>query len=462
MILKKVSFYYKSEGWKTICCNTTSIGRTCKICKTKPKEIVYPMEGKLVGQKSFEYLNTDEAIEISFYISSIKILQNELDFSWGEVERIYFIFDKKTGEVNINGTGLGGSSIQKNRNNFYKVFEHLLFTRENLMKWTVREMFRVRGIKYNKSRKMLKDIENFRNMFYLLNAPELENTHFKIFPLLSEDQKQNIKGMNKGKKILQALIGHQSKTIVSKCQTPEEFYFLSGFGPYFKQPENLTNVMKGFENSDKSFLNDERLDQFHVAMKLLSTFHSNETVFANRLIKLSEKKGSLKNFMSYISDIGKLYSGIMDSAPDYIASFSGNIGEFHDNLSVDHRRLVKHSKLPFKYKEDIKNLEAEIDEYHFKLAKNASELSSVGSRMGICVGSYAEDVKKGYCTIILMQMENDTKVCIEIRNKSIVQAKEARNNIPREGYQKLVYEWAKVNHLKIRTSDLNVEIRQVG
>lgn len=66
----------------------------------------------------------------------------------------------------------------------------------------------------------------------------------------------------------------------------------------------------------------------------------------------------------------------------------------------------------------------QLDSVKFYLPENSDILQKVGLQMRNCVASYAERVYKGQTNIVLMTDDiGKLKVCIEVKNNEIVQAK---------------------------------------
>lgn len=106
----------------------------------------------------------------------------------------------------------------------------------------------------------------------------------------------------------------------------------------------------------------------------------------------------------------------------------------HVNYNRELVRLlqqVKNVKVNFEYsQETIDTFNFSDDDVVISLAQDSSELLSMGSEMNICVGSYVDRVKTKRCDILSVKsaIDNNYLVCIELRGKSIVQAKMAYNN----------------------------------
>lgn len=105
----------------------------------------------------------------------------------------------------------------------------------------------------------------------------------------------------------------------------------------------------------------------------------------------------------------------------------------------------------------------EKDGLIFRSPRNSNELTEVGRRLRICVGSYREDFFLGKLDIVLMTKieEDETEKyvgCLEVKQKKLVQAKLHSNRaVFRElPLLKVLKQWAKQNKIKLATSDVGV------
>lgn len=104
---------------------------------------------------------------------------------------------------------------------------------------------------------------------------------------------------------------------------------------------------------------------------------------------------------------------------------------------------------------------SEIDNYIFRSPVNAAELSIVGSRLKICVGMYKEDFFLKRLDIVLVTtITPDGKekyiACLEIRGKSVVQAK-LNSNRPVSANNPLmrsIRAWMLTEKIKVATDDI--------
>jgi hypothetical protein len=71
-----------------------------------------------------------------------------------------------------------------------------------------------------------------------------------------------------------------------------------------------------------------------------------------------------------------------------------------------------------------------------------------------CVYGYKERALSKKCTIVVLKEKEDLKICIELNDKKIVQAKGFYNKLPDEIQCILIKDWAKKKGLYIQTSDI--------
>lgn len=135
-----------------------------------------------------------------------------------------------------------------------------------------------------------------------------------------------------------------------------------------------------------------------------------------------------------------------------------NISGLHDALARIHRQYEDATYgLPIAYTEKERQLEWEEDGYSFKLAESKRELNDIGKKMNICVGSYGNEAFTKELTILTVQSSAGYDVCVEIRNKKIVQVKKRFNErINPTSDAKLhacFKKWVQRSKLKLNTVD---------
>lgn len=92
------------------------------------------------------------------------------------------------------------------------------------------------------------------------------------------------------------------------------------------------------------------------------------------------------------------------------------------------------------------------------LPETSHQLRDIGRKLHNCVGSYADKVLSGSCTVVAMtDDEGKLLVCLEVEKGSIRQAKLNQNQsvCADAALNAAVIEWAKAAKLKIATGDIN-------
>jgi hypothetical protein len=307
-------------------------------------------------------------------------------------------------------------------------------------------------------------------MITLLRFPILQNLPFTGFKKIPEGLASRIDEIKHPKEIWLKLIGHKSERVKKiATKSVRHFNHLMRWGKLIEKPENLMNLAESFKfntNSDLYMIRagrdktvqeenelfstfyDSEVKNFEKGVKLLFSLHEDETVWINRILSFKKDRTEDRVF-SYISDIGNMYELIKDQIPEFEVTRTKSVETVHDELS-SWMKKIKTMNRKIKYTEKELELEAEP----FFLAKDTHELVDVGENLRICVGSYADRAVSKLCTIVLLKEEDTVKVCIELRNKEIVQAKMAYNKMPTEVYAEMIGEWAENHQLDIKTFDL--------
>ena len=153
-----------------------------------------------------------------------------------------------------------------------------------------------------------------------------------------------------------------------------------------------------------------------------------------------------------------------------------NEQQYHDDVmeirnsrafldSQEAKRKEELSK-PFKLEDETLALESN----EITIAKNRYELSTIGSAMHICVGSYGHSVENSNCRIAYIQEDGEYKACLELRMETdsktkeiffkLVQAKLKHNRYvgSEAKYNNIVYNWCQENSIEIYTDDMQNKI----
>ena len=130
---------------------------------------------------------------------------------------------------------------------------------------------------------------------------------------------------------------------------------------------------------------------------------------------------------------------------------------FNHNALSNISYQVENKKINFKYTDEQKNLEDEIDGYAFRLPETSYQMAEIGTALHNCVASYAEQVKKKTSTIVYAKKDGEYKICIELRRGSkpnpwyTVQEKTKFNAQPNDEQKKVLSEWHKRKNIELQT-----------
>lgn len=135
-----------------------------------------------------------------------------------------------------------------------------------------------------------------------------------------------------------------------------------------------------------------------------------------QLIKVDDKDlYGLIDVFHYIRDIEKMAKELCKEIPGYQLSPFQTLRSFHDTLAKDYEK-IQNKCISIEYTETEKEkLQFDTPTHHFKLAKSNQELVNIGSKLGICVGSYSSYAIKKELFIVLMEYKETNTVthCLE-------------------------------------------------
>jgi hypothetical protein len=154
----------------------------------------------------------------------------------------------------------------------------------------------------------------------------------------------------------------------------------------------------------------------------------------------------LNEFTHYVADIGRLKEQVLSLKEDYEFKKTRYIEDFHNNLSKDITKLAYENQI-IKYTKAEQELEKSIGGLDIVLAKDTYELVDIGKEMRICVGGYSNEALSKRCTILTIKDKNKYKVCLELRNNSLRQAKMDYNHRPDSSLNKIIVDWAKEKNI---------------
>lgn len=140
-----------------------------------------------------------------------------------------------------------------------------------------------------------------------------------------------------------------------------------------------------------------------------------ETSLCKKLIGYQCKNREEYRGVSYtIKDTASQFEMCVGDIEINKALFKGNLTEIHDRLSRIYRSLKKETWVIPYHEEEMTN--CGYGDYVFTLAKDSIEMSIVGGKMNICVGSYDRSAKNKSCNIVFMYDKSGTpQASIELK-----------------------------------------------
>ena len=189
--------------------------------------------------------------------------------------------------------------------------------------------------------------------------------------------------------------------------------------------ENATDL---FDNTDKNAL---------IKFCEYSIKKRGELCTVNTLLKSKEN-----DFTEKIDTI-EMFARYFDYMPETLKNdilINGLSNFNHDALSniaykAENRNIV------FNHTEEERKLEDSIQGYDFRLPKDSYQLCSIGTALHNCVASYANSVSKKKCTIVYATYNGELRLCIEVRNKQIIQERCDHNGRPNRDELAILSEW---------------------
>lgn len=139
-----------------------------------------------------------------------------------------------------------------------------------------------------------------------------------------------------------------------------------------------------------------------------------------------------------------------------------SIRAYHDRLYVIHNeemdKLAKEKNKLYALPIPRKYLEITDNSYKVSEPTTISELTKIGNKLNICVGSYKDRVyNKEIDICIVVDKNNDYIACLEIKEGKLVQAKLKYNRTvfnDKEVYD-IVIKWCVENNIHINTTDMS-------
>ncbi|WP_242316800.1 PcfJ domain-containing protein [Bacillus cereus group sp. BfR-BA-01489] len=165
----------------------------------------------------------------------------------------------------------------------------------------------------------------------------------------------------------------------------------------------------------------------------------------------------------YIRDIVRMIEAIQKEIPTYEIPKLYDLEILHDVLASDMNKLeMEYEEVPYS-KEEILKFEIKTPTHRFLLATSNHHLIEVGTKLNICVGSYAPEAiaKDLYIVLLEDRATGEVTHCLEFHCKrkkwSLVQAKGKYNTYPSEDISHLLIEYCMERNIRIATHDIDFE-----
>lgn len=261
-----------------------------------------------------------------------------------------------------------------------------------------------------------------RECQYIKDTLNIKNTNlaYIIYQLRKCDKKLMTTLKGKTEKEIFAYLKINKKAAANLAKNIKN---LGAFIYGYKYIDNKDYVKKLIENNRLSYRTTDRrkTDFVHQYAK-----NNTEVRFFNQI-------NSIDNYT--LNDAISMYDDIIKNKSDYKLDWSKTIKELHDIMSLDYKKIrTKNQKIP--QNKDMKKVfkDFEFAGIKYQLAKETHELVTVGSKMAICVGSYAQRAVKRHCIIVIGYKDEEPVTCIEINKLPngyyVNQVKKRRNSYP--------------------------------
>ncbi len=236
-------------------------------------------------------------------------------------------------------------------------------------------------------------------------------------------------------------------------------YIGSIIAPYPGSVENFINYrdMRSIDNNYILYLSQKNIKSAYEILKPFLDYSNNhEKLFKSGKPDLYSQVYNLINtIFDNARDSQMMLNNILNAGYGDLIEPHKTLREFHDHLSLINNRIKKENTLVPSHDKYI----METDSYIIKKPMMTHDIVRVGEYMNICVGGYTQRVMQGDCEIVVVYSKDTMNpiVCIEVKQKRILQAKLNRNSRVNSdsNLNKLVCNWAEKMKLQISTSDIN-------
>lgn len=169
------------------------------------------------------------------------------------------------------------------------------------------------------------------------------------------------------------------------------------------------------------------------AAKCLQTISRHKTISCPFTLALLQHRGSaaVKNFVMKLlaadwgteeDDTARTYDLLTDENKALFWAQKPRSRDMHDALTRLYDKQV-YKDIPLHYDAEERNMEKEVDGFLFRLPKSTGIIRETGRLMHNCVGSYCDRVRAKDSLIVVGYKDHTPKICIEVRRRSLIQAK---------------------------------------
>ena len=319
------------------------------------------------------------------------------------------------------------------------------------------------------------DYINVFNRFLREVKDIVDTKHFDYSVFKRETNLPFIDWVNKNIKISKSLRKEIIKELANEWNVERYMYQLLDFiciAKHFKNKENINKLYRLImSNNGRRFLNI----RYHSEIYLDAWLNKRDEYYISNIKTYDE----LKDKFFLVSDSIRMIYQIDDVYGEgWIAEnvMFKNEQQYHDDiveirnsqafLDLQEAKRKEELSKPFELEDETLALESN----EITIARNRYELSTIGSAMHICVGSYGHSVENSNCRIAYIQENGEYKACLELRIETdsktkekfykLVQAKLKHNRYvgSEAKYNNIVYNWCQENSIKINTDDMQNKI----
>lgn len=179
-----------------------------------------------------------------------------------------------------------------------------------------------------------------------------------------------------------------------------------------------------------------------------STFDKNVNYLLKMLFKNYEDQISLNGFLN-VSEMWYDYL-FMKNIED--GDYPNSVRESHDRVQKAYKGKGYSKEILTMFPASVKEYEGlayNDDEYQIKIPKSPEEMEEVGSKLKICVGTYAPAVAKQNTQVLWLCKENKEIMALEVKKGRLIQAKAENNHFPNAKEEAFIKKWCKEKMIDI-------------